>query len=59
MATILSRSQEKEQLQNLNDRFSTYIDKVRQLEYENQRLHYQVCITEETTAKVLGAQWAI
>lgn len=37
---------------HLNDRLSTYIDRVRQLESENQRLTYQVRTTEETVVKV-------
>ncbi|EYB82008.1 hypothetical protein Y032_0369g84 [Ancylostoma ceylanicum] len=37
-----SRSQEKEQLTGLNSRLATYIDKVRQLEAENNRLTVQI-----------------
>lgn len=40
--TRLSRLQEKEQLQSLNDRLAAYIDRVRQLELENNRLNIQV-----------------
>jgi lamin B len=57
MATNLTRSQEKEQLQHLNDRLATYIDRVRQLESENQRLNYQVHITEESITKVFCAHF--
>lgn len=49
--TRLSRIQEKQQLSNLNDRLAQYIDRVRQLETENQRLSYQVRTTEETVVK--------
>uniref|UniRef100_A0A0K0CYV6 IF rod domain-containing protein n=1 Tax=Angiostrongylus cantonensis TaxID=6313 RepID=A0A0K0CYV6_ANGCA len=37
-----TRSQEKEQLTGLNSRLATYIDKVRQLEAENNRLTVQI-----------------
>lgn len=47
----LTRMQEKEQLQNLNDRLATYIDKVRFLETENSRLQVQVRSTEETVTR--------
>lgn len=43
----LSRHQEQEELQGLNDRLAAYIDKVRSLESENQRLSHQVRSTEE------------
>jgi len=43
--------QEKEQLQNLNDRLAAYIDKVRHLESENSRLLVQVRSTEETVTR--------
>lgn len=47
----LTRMQEKEQLQNLNDRLAAYIDKVRFLETENSRLQVQVRSTEETVTR--------
>lgn len=47
----LTRIQEKEQLQNLNDRLAAYIDKVRFLETENSRLQVQVRSTEETVTR--------
>jgi len=37
-----SRQQEKEQLCNLNDRLASYIERVRSLEAENNRLHVQI-----------------
>jgi len=43
----LSRHQEQEELQGLNDRLAAYIDKVRSLEAENSRLSMQVKSTEE------------
>jgi len=42
------RQQEKDQLQNLNDRLASYIDRVRFLETENNRLSIQVRSSEET-----------
>ena len=47
----ITRMQEKEQLQNLNDRLAAYIDKVRYLENENSRLQVQVRSTEETVTR--------
>ncbi|XP_065577291.1 lamin Dm0-like isoform X1 [Artemia franciscana] len=49
--TKLTRLQEKEQLQNLNDRLAAYIDRVRYLENENSRLVTQIQTTEETVTK--------
>uniref|UniRef100_A0A914C742 Lamin n=1 Tax=Acrobeloides nanus TaxID=290746 RepID=A0A914C742_9BILA len=40
--TRWTRQQEKEQLSGLNDRLATYIEKVRNLETENARLHVQI-----------------
>ncbi|XP_063310215.1 lamin-B1 [Pelobates fuscus] len=45
--TRISRIQEKEQLQELNDRLAVYIDKVRSLESENSVLQLQVTEREE------------
>ncbi|CAH2296065.1 lamin-B1 [Pelobates cultripes] len=45
--TRISRMQEKEQLQELNDRLAVYIDKVRSLESENSVLQLQVTEREE------------
>ncbi|XP_052831984.1 lamin-B1 isoform X1 [Octopus bimaculoides] len=47
----LSRIQEKEELQSLNDRLANYIDRVRQLETENSRLMVQVRSSEETVSR--------
>ena len=49
--TRLSRIQEKEELQNLNDRLATYIDTVRSLELENSRLNTLIRTTQETTSR--------
>lgn len=49
--TRLSRVQEKEELQNLNDRLATYIDTVRSLELENSRLNSIIRTTQETTSR--------
>lgn len=47
----ISRQQEKEELQGLNDRLAAYIDKVRFLENENNRLQVAVRSTEETVTR--------
>lgn len=47
----ITRLQEKEQLQNLNDRLAAYIDRVRYLENENNRLQVQVRSSEETVTR--------
>ncbi|XP_055952269.1 lamin Dm0-like [Argiope bruennichi] len=49
--TRITRIQEKAELQNLNDRLATYIDTVRNLEQENQRLTTLIRTTQETTTK--------
>lgn len=47
----ITRLQEKAELQNLNDRLATYIEKVRNLEAENNRLSIQLQSTEETATR--------
>lgn len=47
----LTRLQEKEELQSLNDRLAAYIDRVRHLENENNRLQIQVQTTQETVTR--------
>ncbi|XP_077128837.1 lamin-B2 isoform X2 [Ranitomeya variabilis] len=49
--TRITRLQEKEQLQHLNDRLAVYIDRVRSLELENDRLMLQVSEKEEVTTR--------
>ncbi|KAK9746713.1 Lamin Tail Domain [Popillia japonica] len=46
-----SRLQEKADLQNLNDRLACYIDRVRYLEAENNRLTREVQTTQETVTR--------
>lgn len=53
--TRISRLQEKQELQHLNDRLAVYIDRVRTLELENDRLMVKVSEKEEvTTREVTG-----
>nr|XP_014348029.1 PREDICTED: lamin-B1 isoform X2 [Latimeria chalumnae] len=49
--TRISRLQEKEELQNLNDRLAVYIEKVRSLESENSLLQLQVTEKEEVRSR--------
>ncbi|KAK2582152.1 hypothetical protein KPH14_004512 [Odynerus spinipes] len=49
--TRYSRLREKEDLQDLNNRFACYIDKVRHLEAENSRLTREVQTTQETVTR--------
>ncbi|KAK6467365.1 lamin-B2-like [Huso huso] len=53
--TRITRLQEKEDLRHLNDRLAVYIDRVRALELENDRLMVKVSEKEEvTTREVTG-----
>ncbi|XP_076134775.1 lamin-B2 [Alosa pseudoharengus] len=53
--TRISRLQEKKELSQLNDRLAVYIDRVRSLELENDRLMVKVSEKEEvTTREVTG-----
>ncbi|XP_030877064.1 lamin-B2 [Leptonychotes weddellii] len=49
--TRLSRLQEKEELRELNDRLAHYIDRVRALELENDRLLLKISEREEVTTR--------
>ncbi|KAG6923799.1 lamin B2, partial [Chelydra serpentina] len=53
----ISRLQEKEDLRQLNDRLAVYIDRVRALELENDRLLLKISEKEEvTTREVSGVK---
>lgn len=47
----ISRLQEKEELSSLNDRLAVYIDRVRALEFENDRLLVKVSEKEEVSTR--------
>ncbi|CAF0828621.1 unnamed protein product [Brachionus calyciflorus] len=47
----ITRLQEKEEMQNLNDRLVVYIDTVRRLESENNRLQSLVCTYNENSSR--------
>uniref|UniRef100_A0A1A9WHW3 LTD domain-containing protein n=1 Tax=Glossina brevipalpis TaxID=37001 RepID=A0A1A9WHW3_9MUSC len=49
--TRSSRLQEKEELQHLNDRLACYIDRMRNLENENNRLTQEVHLAQETVTR--------
>lgn len=57
--TRLSRLQEKEELRELNDRLAHYIDRVRALELENDRLMLKISEREEVTTREVGVQSAL
>ena len=47
----LTRKEEKQSLQNLNNRLAGYIDRVRQLQQENMKLNHQIKTVEEYQSK--------
>lgn len=51
----MTRMQEKLELQNLNDRLATYIDRVRFLETENNRLSHQIHTSQETVTREVNS----
>lgn len=53
--TRISRLQEKEELRHLNDRLAVYIDRVRSLELENDRLSLKVSEKEEVTTREVNS----
>ncbi|TDH08217.1 hypothetical protein EPR50_G00095430 [Perca flavescens] len=57
--TRISRLQEKQDLQHLNDRLAVYIDRVRSLELENDRLMVKVSEKEEVTTREVGGLKAL
>ncbi|XP_078115695.1 lamin-B2 [Sander vitreus] len=57
--TRISRLQEKQDLQHLNDRLAVYIDRVRSLELENDRLMFKVSEKEEVTTKEVSSLKAL
>ncbi|KAK7465184.1 hypothetical protein BaRGS_00037647 [Batillaria attramentaria] len=50
-----TRQQEQEELQGLNDRLANYIDRVRYLEAENNRLTTQITSTEEVVKREVSS----
>ncbi|NWY08204.1 LMNB1 protein, partial [Nothoprocta ornata] len=57
--TRISRLQEKEELQQLNDRLAVYIDKVRSLETENSALQLQITEREEVRSREVSGLKAL
>jgi predicted nucleic acid-binding Zn-ribbon protein len=50
----LTRKEEKQSLQNLNNRLAGYIDRVRQLQQENAKLTHQISKVEEYQSKEIS-----
>ncbi|XP_061836712.2 lamin-B1 [Nerophis lumbriciformis] len=57
--TRISRLEEKRQLMNLNDRLVVYIDKVRNLESENNKLKLKIGNNEKVRSRELGGLKAL
>uniref|UniRef100_A0A8C6UQ12 Lamin B2 n=1 Tax=Neogobius melanostomus TaxID=47308 RepID=A0A8C6UQ12_9GOBI len=57
--TRISRLQEKQDLQHLNDRLAVYIDRVRSLELENDRLMFKVSEKEEVSTREVSGLKAL
>ncbi|XP_020502575.1 lamin-B2 [Labrus bergylta] len=57
--TRISRLQEKQDLQHLNDRLAVYIDRVRSLELENDRLMVKVSEKEDVTTREVSGLKAL
>uniref|UniRef100_H3CNV9 Lamin B2 n=1 Tax=Tetraodon nigroviridis TaxID=99883 RepID=H3CNV9_TETNG len=57
--TRITRLQEKHDLQHLNDRLAVYIDRVRALELENDRLMVKVSEKEEVTTREVSGLKAL
>uniref|UniRef100_A0A674M9U9 Lamin B2 n=1 Tax=Takifugu rubripes TaxID=31033 RepID=A0A674M9U9_TAKRU len=57
--TRITRLQEKHDLQHLNDRLAVYIDRVRSLELENDRLMVKVSEKEEVTTREVSGLKAL
>uniref|UniRef100_A0A665SXT2 Lamin B2 n=1 Tax=Echeneis naucrates TaxID=173247 RepID=A0A665SXT2_ECHNA len=57
--TRISRLQEKQDLQHLNDRLAVYIERVRSLELENDRLMVKVSEKEEVTTREVSGLKAL
>lgn len=52
--TRLTRREEKQSLQNLNNRLAGYIDRVRQLQNENNKLTHQIKTVEEYQSREIN-----
>lgn len=51
MAGLITRVEEKKNLQNLNDRLAAYIDRVRRLEVENRTLTSRITTSQESSTR--------